>query len=508
MQKFINCLQLLENQASDVVRMDTLASYFGSVDDDNDKVWACALFLNKIKSRPITLALMTEWALENQPYPAWLFESSLKVSGDLGETIALIMPENQQLLLPPLGKMMQAIEDLKVHDNETKKEHVKAWWSSTLQHQRRYLNKMLTGSLRTNVSAQLLAKTLSNLYGANEENIYHTLTSDWKAGMTLWKQLMSLEEQINVKAYPFMFASDWREEDEQKNNLGDMIVEYLWKGVRVQVVKRMGKIFLWNKAMEAMTVKYNFLNETKLWPDHDFVVDGHIVSRPPEKGVKKEKNKYHQFIAYDVLEYDGKDVRNQPLNERRALLTNLVENMGSTSPVHLSPVLSFDNFGQLREAITQQFEGFMLKRTNAPYNEGRENFWFKFKALPFHLLAVVIYAQKDGRTGVFNEFTLAVWQEEGASRALVPVARIDNQLDEEENKEMLLFIKNNTIERFGPVYRVAPAMIFEISFKDISASKRHKSGISLDSPFLKKWVKGASLDEIGHLHELTAILPQ
>jgi DNA ligase-1 len=215
------------------------------------------------------------------------------------------------------------------------------------------------------------------------------------------------------------------------------------------------------------------------------------------------------FIAYDLLEFEGKDIRALSQEARRSLLRELYEKLPQNNVFRISPIVDFSQWYQLKDLHlrSREFaaEGFMLKRKNAPYQAGRKKGdWWKWKVDPLSVDAVLVYAQKGSgrRADLFTDYTFAVWDED----KLIPFAKAYSGLTDAEIKEVDRFIKQNTIEKFGPVRTVKPELVFEIGFEGINESKRHKSGIAVRFPRMLRWRKDKPAKEADTLENLRLIL--
>jgi DNA ligase-1 len=214
------------------------------------------------------------------------------------------------------------------------------------------------------------------------------------------------------------------------------------------------------------------------------------------------------FFAYDILEHEGADIREWPLEKRRNLLEDIITKLDH--PVLLlSPVINFVGWEQLaaiRESSREMgAEGIMLKRKSSTYQVGRKvGDWWKWKIDPLVIDAVMIYAQKGHgrRSNLYTDYTFAV--KDGDK--LVSFAKAYSGLTDKEFAEVDSFVKRNSLEKFGPVRTVKPALVFEIAFEGIAASNRHKSGVALRFPRINRWRKDKKPDEINTLDDLKKML--
>jgi DNA ligase-1 len=207
-----------------------------------------------------------------------------------------------------------------------------------------------------------------------------------------------------------------------------------------------------------------------------------------------------------VLELSGADLRERPLRERRALLEDLLR--GRSERLSLSAAVEAPSWAGLRElregSRERGVEGLMLKRWTSAYQGGRRRGdWWKWKIDPYSIDAVLVYAQPGHgrRATLMTDLTFAVWDE----GVLVPVAKAYSGLTDEEIDRLDRWIRQNTLERFGPVRAVKPEHVFELHFEAIAESPRHKSGIAVRFPRIARWrtdKKPADADSIDSLRAL------
>src|SRR5690606_34323278 len=189
---------------------------------------------------------------------------------------------------------------------------------------------------------------------------------------------------------------------------------------------------------------------------------------------------------YDILSWEGEDLRPLPLAERRAALeaADFPSKRIDLSP--LLPFASWDDLAALRAAPhAAVIEGVMIKRLDAPYMAGRPRGpWFKWKRDPMVVDAVLIYAQSGHgkRSGFYSDFTFGLWD----GGELVPVGKAYFGFTDEELKELDRFVRNNTTERFGPVRAVSPTRVVEVAFEGLNRSARHRSGIAMRFPRISR----------------------
>lgn len=215
------------------------------------------------------------------------------------------------------------------------------------------------------------------------------------------------------------------------------------------------------------------------------------------------------FLAFDLLEWQGEDIRARPLVERRGLLEQALESLPEDSRLRRSECIHADSWeGLARIRATsraEMAEGLMLKRRASSYGVGRvRGDWWKWKVDPYTVDAVLIYAQRGSgrRASLYTDYTLGVWSGE----ELVPFAKAYSGLTDEEIREVDRFVRQHTLERFGPVRRVEPRLVFEVAFEDIQRSKRHRCGIAVRFPRLVRWRRDKQPADADRLETLEARL--
>jgi DNA ligase-1 len=259
--------------------------------------------------------------------------------------------------------------------------------------------------------------------------------------------------------------------------------------------------------------------------EDDFVIDGEILAlkdnavllfndlqkRLNRKNVSKKMLEEIPvgFYVYDLMEWNGEDVRDKPMSYRRNLLEQLYSLKKTQSHIQLSEVIDFSDWNELDELRNKarefNSEGLMLKQRNSPYHTGRKKGdWWKWKVDPLTIDAVMIYAQKGSgrRSSKYTDYTFAVKKDDG----LVTVAKAYSGLTDKEITEISRFVNKNAIEKFGPVRTVKPELVFEIAFEGIAFSNRHKSGVALRFPRILRWRRDKPVSEIDDIEDVKKLI--
>lgn len=524
MKRFAQLFTELDQTTKTLSKIKALVSYFEVVADE-DKLWAIALLSHRRPKRSVNTTLLSYWATELSGLPVWLFDESRHVVGDLAETITLMLPPPKETSDYSLSYWITFIRGLETIAVEEKKERVLWAWNRLDEMERFVFNKLITGGFRIGVSQSLMVKALAQYTGMEQSTVAHKLMGNWSPEDDQFDTLLRSEEHVDIsRPYPFYLAYALEDDVSALGDPSEWYAERKWDGIRGQIIVRDGELFVWSRGEELVTDKYpEYAVMKNLLPDGT-VIDGEIMPFRDGKpltfnhlqtriGRKSLSRKLLQdvpvaFIAYDVLEWNGEDIRQKPMTERRQLLEELIRNGGSV--LILSQLVPFTSWEELAYERTRSrellSEGIMLKRKNSPYRDGRRRGdWWKWKIDPHTVDAVMIYAQRGSgrRANLYTDYTFAVWDDDGH---LVPFTKAYSGLTDEEFREVDRWIKQNTLERFGPVRSVKPLLVFEIAFEGIARSTRHKSGIALRFPRIKRWRKDKKVDEADKLEDLVKLI--
>jgi DNA ligase-1 len=508
-------------------KVEALVSYFQATPPE-DAIWAIQFLIGRRVTRLIERRKLIEWATEAAAIPAWLFDESYQAVGDMAETIALLLPDSSESTDKPLHYWVEErLLPLQKLADEHRKESLLAAWREMNGEQRFVWNKLITGSFRVGVSQSLVVRALATVSGLEPAVISHRLMGDWQPTAAQYAQFIALEaDDADVsRPYPFFLAYPLEGDIAQLGDIGEWQAEWKWDGIRSQLIRRKWRTFLWSRGEELVTERFPELEYLGGLLPEGTAVDGEILPWKEGKplpfaqlqrrigrkvlGPKILADVPAMLIAYDLLEWNGEDIREQPLEMRREILAGLVESLTSTGRIILSTAVDAASWEQLamtrKESRERGVEGFMLKRRGSPYRVGRKRGdWWKWKIEPFSVDAVLIYAQAGSgrRASLFTDYTFAVWDE----GALVPFAKAYSGLTDEEIHKVDAFVRRNTIEKFGPVRSVKPELVFELAFEGIQKSPRHKSGIAVRFPRMARWRKDKRPEDADSLETIKALI--
>lgn len=525
MKNFTELFTNLDQTTKTLVKIDALLEYFEKA-PDQDKLWAIAILSHRRPKRTVNMNYIKMWAAEFSGLPYWLFEESYHVVGDIAEAISLILPEQQKHTDHSLTYWIEFIRSLGNMDEAAKKEHLREAWLSLSAAECFVFNKLITGGFRMGVSQKLMVRALSKHTGVEENILAHRLMGHWSPDDTTFEDLILSAERENDDSRPYPFYLAYAVEEPKEIGLPEeWLAERKWDGIRGQVIVRNGHLYVWSRGEELVTDKYPEYEVFRHQLPDGTVLDGEIL--PFKEGQPLPFNLLQTrigrknlspgvlkkapvvFKVYDLLEWRGQDIRKWPMHKRRAQLEQLVASAQTGGVLQLSEIVPFDTWEELateREKSREYFsEGFMLKRRDSVYRSGRKRGdWWKWKVEPLTVDAVMIYAMRGHgrRANLYTDYTFAVWEGEH----LVPFTKAYSGLTDDEIREVDRFVKKNTIDRFGPVRSVTPELVFEIAFEGISRSTRHKSGVALRFPRIKRWRKDKVSEEANTLDDLQELL--
>jgi DNA ligase-1 len=526
MLSFSNLVTTLGTSTKTNEKLEALSQYFATA-EDRDKVWVIAIFSGRRPKRAVNTTQLWTWCNELVGLPTWLFEESYHAVGDLAETIALLLPDATTTgASAPLHEYLQILADLGKKDEAEKKEFIVNAWMSMTQPERFVFNKLITGNFRIGVSQKMMVNALAKNTALDAAVIAHRISGNWDPLATNFHDLLG-EHAVSSdhsKPYPFYLAYALEDAPEALGEPADWQAEWKWDGIRGQMIKRNDELFIWSRGEELMTDKFPEYDQLKTILPNGTVLDGEIIpsvdgrplpfallqTRIGRKNITKKQLEQTpiSFFSYDLLEFEGNDLRESMLLERRILLEKIVATTNHPALL-LSPVISFSSWEELTNLRTQSrnmgSEGLMLKKKNSIYQVGRKKGdWWKWKIDPLVIDAVMIYAQKGHgrRSSLYTDYTFAV--KDGDK--LVTFTKAYSGLTDKEFNEVDAFVKRNSLEKFGPVRTVKPELVFEIAFEGIAASSRHKSGVALRFPRINRWRRDKKVDEINTLEDLKKML--
>lgn len=538
MKDFVRLFDELDSTTSTNEKVSALERFFRQA-SDRDALWALLLLTGRMARKVLTSRGLKDLFLIATEYPEWLLDECASHVGDTAETLSLLaqtlgktrssaardsedvpvsLTEWMETRIPAIGQM---------DDQADQARELLAWWSHLDQQEVFVLNKLMTGAFRVGVSEKLVIRALSAVFEKPTDQIAHRLTG-LRAGAhpDTISELLSgdVGEVATSQPYPFCLANSWSKKNESEFAPADWIVEWKFDGIRAQVISRPGGFWIWSRGEDEITASFPDLEVLLRGLPEGTVLDGEILilreneiapfqdlqKRLGRKKVSPTTIKSHPagFIAYDCLEFGGRDIRDLPLMERKQYLDTALRPF-LNSRIRISEMLEITGLEDIRklreDARERSAEGLMIKSKSSRYVVGRKTGnWWKHKVDPLTLDAVLLYAQAGSgrRANLYTDYTFALWN---AEKKLVPFAKAYSGLDQSEIDELDQWIRRHTTEKFGPVRSVEPHHVFEIGFEGIGPSSRHKSGIAVRFPRILRWRRDKPIEEadtLGSAQEL------
>ncbi|WP_313203234.1 ATP-dependent DNA ligase [Pseudomonas sp.] len=551
MKAFAELYLRLDATTSSNAKLEALRDYFAAAPAE-DAAWAVYFLAGGRPRQLVPTRVLRELATALAGLPDWLFEESYQAVGDLAETISLLLPQALHAGEDGLAHWVEAhLLPLRGQPPEEIQRRLPPLWAQLDRPSLMLCLKLITGSFRVGVSKLLVTRALAQLAGLDAKRVAQRLVGYTDIGhrptAASYQRLIAEESadehsQRGGQPYPFFLAHALQAPLEQFEALlgspAAWQIEWKWDGIRAQVVKREGQLWIWSRGEELVTERFPELHSLAESLPDGTVLDGEILVWKPgvDAGVPAvqpfavlqqrigRKTLGKKLLAdapvvlqaYDLLEWRGEDWRSRPQHERRQQLQRLLADH-PLAPLLLSPLLEGNDWGELARQREQSrnlgVEGLMLKQRDALYGVGRTKdmgLWWKWKIDPFSVDAVLIYAQRGHgrRASLYSDYTFAVWNAPVGTpdRTLVPFAKAYSGLSDEEMRKVDAIIRKTTVETFGPVRSVTPTLVFELGFEGIALSKRHKSGIAVRFPRMLRWRLDKPVDEADDLASLQALL--
>jgi DNA ligase-1 len=578
MRRFARLFAELDQSTSTLVKVDALRRYFAEA-APADAAWAVYFLAGGKPRQVVPNAVLWSLACRRAGIDDWLFDACYQAVGDFAETVAHVLPPPSRESDLGLAQWVeQRLLNLRGLAPEEQAARVAGYWDELDTAGRFLLNKLIGGSFRVGVSKLLVQRALAEGAGVDAK-----LVAQRMMGYTDGRVSPSASRYLQLTAsadagpldagqpYPFFLAHPLdlphAELATKLASPEDWIVEWKYDGIRAQVVRRGGRTWIWSRGEELVTERFPEIvvlagglpdgtvldGEVVVWKDGRVAPFNLLQQRIGRKALTKKvlADAPVAFIAYDLLEWQGVDLRERPQHERRAMLEAAVGQASDTGRMgddgaadgrrlHLSPVESRADWAALaelrEESRARGVEGFMLKHRDARYGAGRRKqddlaagTWWKWKIDPFSVDCVLIYAQAGHgrRASVYTDYTFAVWSRRPADAIeaeavveaiarreppaadalqLVPFAKAYSGLTDAEFRIVDRVIRQTTIEKFGPVRSVRPSLVFELGFEGINRSPRHKSGIAVRFPRMLRIRDDKPLHEADTMADLARLL--
>ncbi len=573
MKRFARLFAELDRSTATIAKVDALKRYFAEA-APRDAAWAVYFLAGGKPRQVVPSGVLWATACRRAGIDEWLFDACYQAVGDFAETVAHVLPPPSRTGDVGLAEWIEdRLLPLRGLAPEEQGRRVAACWDELDTSGRFLFNKLIGGGFRVGVSKLLVQRALAEGAGIDAKLVAQRMMgyTDAKAtpSAARYAQLTASGDAGPLdlgQPYPFFLAHQLDLPDSELATrltaTAEWIVEWKYDGIRAQVIKRAGQVWIWSRGEELVTERFPEIVALAAPLPNGTVLDGEIVvwkggrvapfnllqQRIGRKTMTKKvlADAPVAFIAYDLLEQQGEDLRERPQHERRARLEAALAAKvaagtdASDGGLRLSPIAQGADWTELaalrRESRARGVEGFMLKHRHARYGTGRRKqddlaagTWWKWKIDPLSVDCVLVYAQAGHgrRASVYTDYTFAVWNRRPADAAeaeaaieavgrrnaaadgalqLVAFAKAYSGLTDEEFKLVDRIIRQTTLEKFGPVRSVRPSLVFELGFEGINRSARHRSGIAVRFPRMLRIRADKPLHEADSMAELEVLL--
>ena len=561
MKRFVTLYCELDQTTRTNEKVAAMERYFRDA-SPCDAAWALQFLCGRPLPRAVSTKSLWEWTAAEAGLPPWLVEECHAAVGDTAETIALLIPSPGKGSSLSLAEIVeQQLLPLKTLPDGGRRELLVQTWRELDGNERFVWNKLITGNFRTGVARTLVIRALAQVAGIEPAVMAHRVMGAWKPTSEDYLRILHDEAGEVAKPYPFHLASPIEfqvskgESIEKLGPLDEWMVEWKWDGIRAQIIHRGGETLIWSRGDEMISDAFPELVEAGDYLPDGTVLDGEILAwmgdGPLPFGKLQRRLGRKQvvlrtrtefpiaFVAYDLLELGGTDIRDHPLEDRRSrfeaviaaandrfamsapaasrehsmrpMLPGLEPETPSTvtkSPLRLSMLVDAPSWQELvglqRTARARGVEGLMLKRRSSSYGVGRHRGdWWKWKIEPLVIDAVLILAQRGSgrRANLYSDYTFGLWE----NGKLVPIAKAYSGLTDAEILQVDAFVRRNSTEKFGPVRIVKPELVFELAFEGIQKSTRHKAGVAVRFPRMNRWRHDKKPEDADTLDNLRAL---
>lgn len=500
-------------------KLSLIADYLRTAPDP-DRGWALAALTGGLDFPTVKISAVRTAA--QQRVDPVLLKLSRDYVGDTAETIALIWPDGAETRgedsAPlPVGA---AVDQLMAVSRKDAPQLIAQMLDMLDANGRYALIKLATGAMRVGVSARLAKTAFAQAFDKqvdDVEELWHALSPPYTQ-LFAWGEDQCDKPDISGAPYfrPFMLAHPL---ENDSVDMADYAAEWKWDGIRVQIVATDKEVRLFSRGGDDITASFPDIAANVARPG---VVDGELLVRGDAQGnadhgggaasfnalqqrlgrkkvSAKMQRDYPAFVRlYDLLIDGADDIRTQPWHKRRARLEAVMPHY-DPARFDLSQMIaaeSFEHLSILRDgARDAAIEGVMLKHRDSPYIAGRKaGLWYKWKRDPLNADCVMMYAQRGSgkRSSFYSDYTFGCWTEDGE---LYPVGKAYSGFTDEELKWLDKFVRQNTVNRFGPVREVEKTLVLEVAFDSIHDSKRHKSGLAMRFPRISRIRKDKPADE-------------
>ena len=565
MQGLQQLLESLDTAANDAIKVQKLKSYFISTPPE-DAAWALFFLDNRRLKTKTSPRLLKEIISKQTRFPEWLFRECNDRTKDTPETLALLMPWSNGTCEMSLSTLVvQFLQPLSGFSQLAKRETIRCAWEMLSTTQRVIFNKMILGGFQFGVEKALIHEALSQISGIPKTVLSRRLIEDWEPSATWFQGFIKPDTELDLAVTPYPFQPITEPETTLNPKEAGLHLAGTWAldGLRVQAIRRREVSTIWSDGLDPINTLFpELVRGIELLPSGT-VLEGFIVGWVEDHPTSNEyvqkrlKTKTTtqktiqsipvQFIALDVLERHGVDLRNHPFAERRNELEQIMDEWSHQWTIHgkkpsnkevnpdffqqemfdinsvlkpepekpvIPPPMSISKFNSydtwasvednLKACRDKNATGLLLRQLDSKIHISSEaEGWMLVKPAPFKTTLVLIGAERaPGKQARFSHFTFGAWQE----NFLVSVAVIGEHLSQIEYEAFNRFVVENTEQKQGNNCQVKPEIICEINFEGVQKSPRSRSGIRLQNPRMCECLDDTDLKQVATLDQIKSLI--
>ena len=517
MKRFAQLYHELEQEKEVPLLTYYLTSYASDV-HEQECAWAIHFLRGLGLKRLVSTAQVSEIARSKIEFSESIFEACLDATGDLIETVSLVFPVSKTIEDVSFDIWMERIRACLKSGSLEKNEFILEAWKNLRIKERYLFNRIITNSFRPPVAINKLIKALAPFLELNSHQLaYNFYLSSLQLPASITELKKSSDNNLSLLPLPIV-DPQVVEDINLSEAPANFTASYEWNGVRTQWIIAPDETHLWTRRGELITEKFPELQQTAQFFDDYYILDGVIVAYGdhalhPKSQVRNRMKRKRitnkiiadypvYFCAFDLLKSGDTDLRPLPYIKRQKALHDLVKKLPLNDLIKFSDNIFIDEWSDLdkhwRDMRPLKSHAIILKRKNDAY--GKKSIWYKFKAPVYSAKGVLLYVKRGegALANQFTEYTLGA----RVGQDLIPFAKVEADFLDEDLLAIKAFVKNHTIERFGPVYSLEAQLIFEISYESVEAATRRKSGLVLKKPQFVQWHQNDELSDVVTLREL------
>ena len=517
MKRFTQLYHELEKETE----IELLHFYFAAYAEETtsrDVEWAIHFLRGGGLKRLVSLAQLADLAREQVDFSSSIFEACVDASSDLIETISLVIPQNQERELFGLTYWIDEIQRVKRAEFNKKLEFIRQAWKNLQLDERYFFNRIITNSFRSPISQNQLVQVLATFLEKSSHQIAYSI---YHLSDQLPNSLVELSsfQADGDSPFPIEFIEPHEISDTSKIGVPESFTgSFEWNGVRTQWIVTSDESHLWTRRGELVSDKFPEFRSLADQFNTSCILDGVLMAHSENELLPKShvRNRIKRkritnkiifdnpvyFCAFDILKIGKTDLTARPYIDRRKLLEEFVQSLAKNDLIKLSDDTAISTWDMLdnhwNELRLLKSHALILKKKNDGYTG--DSVWYKYKAPAFSVQGVVLYVKRGegSLANSFTEYTLGA----RIGSDLIPFTKVTAKFNDEDTLAMKAFVKNNTIERFGPVYSLEAKAIFEITYEAIEVAKRRKSGLMLKNPLFIAWHRDGGLSDVVRLETL------